>query len=50
MEKLFILETLEDTGWKIEGKRGAAKSLGLKPSTLRNRMKRLDIRRPASPF
>jgi transcriptional regulator with GAF, ATPase, and Fis domain len=49
MEKTFILETLEDTGWKIEGQRGAAKSLGLKPSTLRNRMKRLDIRRPSSP-
>jgi transcriptional regulator with GAF, ATPase, and Fis domain len=48
MEKIFILETLEDAGWKIEGRSGAARSLGLKPSTLRNRMKRLDIRRPAS--
>jgi chemotaxis protein methyltransferase CheR len=50
MEKLFIIETLEDTGWKIEGQGGAAKTLGLKPSTLRNRMKRLDIQRPASLF
>ena len=37
---------LEKTGGVIEGERGAAQLLGLKPSTLRFRMKRLGIRRP----
>jgi transcriptional regulator with GAF, ATPase, and Fis domain len=42
-----ILKTLEESGWKIEGKYGAARILGLKPSTLRHRMKKLHIIRPA---
>lgn len=47
MEKTFILQVLVNSGWKIEGRKGAALMLGLKPSTLRNRMKRLHIARPA---
>jgi formate hydrogenlyase transcriptional activator len=46
MEKIFLLQVLEHTGWKIEGDKGAARRLDLKPSTLRNRMKRLKICRP----
>ena len=46
MEKTFILQTLRDSGWKIEGREGAAHKLSLKPSTLRNKMKRLQISRP----
>jgi transcriptional regulator with GAF, ATPase, and Fis domain len=46
MERLFILQTMEDSGWKVEGRNGAAHKLGLKPSTLRNKMKRLQISRP----
>jgi len=46
MEYQFILETLEKTRWKIEGPSGAAQILGLKPSTLRYRMKKLGIQRP----
>ena len=46
MEKIFLLQVLEHTGWKIEGEKGAARRLDLKPSTLRNRMKRLKICRP----
>lgn len=46
MEKTFILQILENSGWKIEGRTGAAKRLDLKPSTLRYRMKKLQISRP----
>jgi PAS domain S-box-containing protein len=42
-----IIAVLQQTGWVIEGPRGAAKILGLHPNTLRSRMKRLGIRRPA---
>ena len=38
---------LRKTNGVIEGDHGAARLLGLKPSTLRFRMKRLDIQRPA---
>ena len=41
-----ILEALEETGWRVSGPRGAARLLGLKPTTLEARMRRLDIRRP----
>ena len=47
MERSHILEVLQATGWKLEGREGAAAVLGLKPSTLRSRMLKLDIRRPA---
>ncbi len=38
--------TLEAAGWVIDGPRGAARTLGLHPSTLRNRMRKLGIRHP----
>jgi formate hydrogenlyase transcriptional activator len=44
-EKRHILKVLKETFWKIEGDNGAARILGLKPSTLRSRMKKLDIRK-----
>jgi len=43
-----ILRTLQETGWRIEGSKGAAQVLGLNPSTLRARMKKLAIKRPES--
>lgn len=46
MNREYILNVLRDTRWTIEGPNGAAKLLGLKPSTLRNRMGKLEIRRP----
>jgi transcriptional regulator with GAF, ATPase, and Fis domain len=45
VEKVHIANVLEDTHWKIEGKHGAARVLGLAPSTLRDRMRKLGIRR-----
>jgi len=46
MERGQILQALEKTGWRIEGKEGAARLLGLHPSTLRARMHKLGIVRP----
>jgi len=43
-ERNQILRILSETGWRIEGKDGAAALLGLNPSTLRARMHRLGIR------
>ena len=44
-----IIEALERTGWRVSGPRGAAHLLGLKPTTLEARMKRLGIARPSTP-
>jgi transcriptional regulator with GAF, ATPase, and Fis domain len=46
VQREHILEILMKTGWKIEGSGGSAQLLGLKPSTLRARMKKLNITRP----
>jgi len=48
MEREYIVRTLESTGWRIEGHNGAAKILGLNPSTLRARMNKLQIQRPGN--
>jgi len=45
VQRLHILAILEKTDWKIEGSKGAAQILQLKPSTLRHRMKKLGIKR-----
>jgi transcriptional regulator with GAF, ATPase, and Fis domain len=45
VERAQILNTLKNTGQKIEGTDEAASVLGLAPSTLRDRMKKLGIRR-----
>jgi transcriptional regulator with GAF, ATPase, and Fis domain len=40
-ERQFIVKTLKKTSWKISGQKGAAKLLGVPPSTLSSRMKKL---------
>ena len=45
VERNHILCVLEQTQWAIEGERGAARILGLNPSTLRGRMRKLGIRK-----
>ena len=45
MERDHIIQVLEKTGWRIEGKAGAAIIVGLNPSTLRGRMRKYGIRR-----
>jgi transcriptional regulator with GAF, ATPase, and Fis domain len=47
MEREHILRVLQETGWRIEGPLGAASILKIHPSTLRFRIKKLGIRRPA---
>jgi PAS domain S-box-containing protein len=47
MEKRHILQVLEKTSWRIRGPGGAAEMLGLKPTTLHSRMKKLRIQRRA---
>ena len=44
-ERDLILAALRASNWIIEGARGAARRLGMKPSTLRGRMSRLGIDR-----
>lgn len=46
VERDHILAILRTTSWKIEGINGAASILRMKPSTLRARMKKLNIARP----
>jgi transcriptional regulator with GAF, ATPase, and Fis domain len=46
-ERTRILEVLHQTNWRIEGPKGAAVILGLHPNTLRSRMNKLAIMRPA---
>ena len=48
VEHEYIVRTLENTGWRIEGPHGAANILGLNPSTLRTRMSKLGIQRRAT--
>jgi len=43
MIESHIQKALEQTGGKVEGQKGAAQLLGLHPSTLRGRMKKLKI-------
>jgi formate hydrogenlyase transcriptional activator len=45
-EKRHILAVLKTTGWRIRGKEGAAEILGVKPTTLEYRIKRLGLSRP----
>jgi DNA-binding NtrC family response regulator len=45
VERAHISRVLEETSWTVEGDRGAARRLGLNPSTLRGRMRKLGIRK-----
>ena len=49
VERRHIESVLARTNWMIEGERGAAKLLNINPSTLRSRMQKLQIKRPARP-
>jgi transcriptional regulator with GAF, ATPase, and Fis domain len=45
IEKQHILDVLNQTNWKVSGEKGAAKILGLNPTTLEARMKKMGIKR-----
>lgn len=41
----YIVHVLQKTSWRVSGEKGAAKILGMKPTTLESRMKKLGIKR-----
>jgi PAS domain S-box-containing protein len=47
VQRAHIVSVLEECGWKVRGKGGAAERLGLKRTTLQSRMKKLGIQRPS---
>ena len=47
MERAYIIAVLEACRWRIRGRTQAAERLGLEPSTLYSRMKKLGIQRPS---
>ncbi|WP_083262647.1 sigma-54 interaction domain-containing protein [Roseivirga sp. 4D4] len=44
-ERKYIIHVLQKTTWRVSGEKGAAKILGMKPTTLESRMKKLGIKR-----
>ncbi|MBU0994186.1 MAG: hypothetical protein KJ737_21655, partial [Proteobacteria bacterium] len=46
VERDYIIQTLEQTQWKVSGKNSASEILGLDRSTLRARMRKLNIKQP----
>lgn len=48
-ERDNLLVVLEKTGWKIKGADGAAELLGVKPTTLLSRIKKMGLRREGKP-
>jgi len=46
VERDYILQILEQTRWKVSGKNSASEILGLDRSTLRTRMRKLNIVKP----
>jgi transcriptional regulator with GAF, ATPase, and Fis domain len=46
LEREYILRVLEQTHWKVSGYNSASEILGLDRSTLRARMRKLDIHKP----
>ena len=45
VERQHIVDILDQTNWRVSGEKGAAKILGLNPTTLEARMKKLGIAR-----
>jgi transcriptional regulator with GAF, ATPase, and Fis domain len=46
VERAHLMHVLALSGWRIDGARGAAAALGLKPSTLRSRLAKAGLGRP----
>src|SRR5215467_11389948 len=49
VQREHILAVLRQSKWVVEGEQGAAVRLGMKPATLRHRMKKLGISRSGAP-
>jgi PAS domain S-box-containing protein len=48
IERKNLLRALQQSEWRVAGKQGAARLLGIPPSTLQSRMKALGIERPGT--
>ena len=48
LERQNTLLALERAEWRVSGPNGAAKLLGIKPTTLADRIKKLKLRKPSS--
>ena len=48
LERRNTLAALNRCGWKVNGPGGAARLLGLKPTTLMSRIKKLGLQKPGS--
>jgi transcriptional regulator with GAF, ATPase, and Fis domain len=46
VERVHLRQALQLCGWRIRGVGGAAERLGIKPTTLESRLKKLGIKRP----
>ncbi len=49
LQRAHIVKVLELTGWRVSGEGGAARILGIKPTTLHARMAKLHIHRNGGP-
>ena len=47
LQKANILRALQQANWKVSGKGGAAELLGVKPTTLADRIRSYKIKRPS---
>lgn len=48
LQKRNVLIALRQSSWRVSGKEGAAELLGVKPTTLTDRMKMMGIRKPST--
>ena len=46
LQKKNLLAALKQTNWRVSGKEGAAELLGVRPTTLTDRIKTLGLRKP----
>ena len=46
-QKQNLLNALQETSWRVSGADGAAELLGVKPTTLADRIRAFGLRRPA---
>ena len=47
MERDIIVGALKQSGWHVHGENGAARQLGLKPTTLSSKIKKMGIQKPS---
>jgi PAS domain S-box-containing protein len=48
LDRTQILQVLQETAWRIRGPHGAAARLGVKPTTLESRIRKLGLARPGT--